>query len=221
MAATQFVRGDVYELTREGLTLSSDEMISRVLDWLARYPIVSVEDPLGEDDWPAWRRLTRAASTRCQLVGDDLFCTNPERIQRGISAGVANAVLIKLNQIGTVSDTLSALKLTQSAGYRPIVSARSGETEDPFIADLATATAAGQIKIGSLANSERLSKYNQLLRIQEEVGEASAGFIRALGPLAHRRSSVPARHVLAPRRPPLGRCTPALCSILHRFLVAA
>ena len=151
-------------------------MIARVLDWLARYPIVSVEDPLGEDDWPAWRRLTLAASTRCQLVGDDLFCTNPERIQRGISAGVANAVLIKLNQIGTVSDTLSAFELTQSAGYRPIVSARSGETEDPFIADLAVATAAGQIKIGSLANSERLSKYNQLLRIQEEVeAELSLG----------------------------------------------
>ena len=109
VAATQFVRDDVYELRREGLTLSSDEMIARVLDWLARYPIVSVEDPLGEDDWPAWQRLTLAAPARCQLVGDDLFCTNPERIQRGILAGVANAVLIKLNQIGTVSDTLAAL----------------------------------------------------------------------------------------------------------------
>lgn len=173
VAATQFVRGDVYALTREGRTLNSDEMIARVLDWLDRYPIVSVEDPLGEDDWPAWARLTHAASTRCQLVGDDLFCTNPERIQRGIAAGVANAVLIKLNQIGTVADTLSALVLTQSAGYRPIVSARSGETEDPFIADLATATAAGQIKIGSLANSERLSKYNQLVRIQEDLGPAA------------------------------------------------
>ena len=170
VAATQFVRGDGYELTREGRTLNSDEMVSRLLDWLARYPIVSVEDPLGEDDWVAWQRITREASTSCQLIGDDLFCTNPERIQRGIEAGVANAVLIKLNQIGTVSDTLSALLLTQSAGYRPIVSARSGETEDTFIADLAVGTAAGQIKIGSLANSERLSKYNQLVRIQEEIG---------------------------------------------------
>jgi len=116
------------------------------------------------------QRITREATTRCQLIGDDLFCTNPERIQRGIESGVANAVLIKLNQIGTVSDTLSALLLTQSAGYRPIVSARSGETEDTFIADLAVGTAAGQIKIGSLANSERLSKYNQLVRIQEEIG---------------------------------------------------
>jgi enolase len=173
VAATQFVRDDMYELRREGLTLTSDEMVARLLDWLARYPIVSVEDPLGEDDWLAWQRITRAATTRCQLIGDDLFCTNPARIQRGIDAGVANAVLIKLNQIGTVSDTLAALALTQSAGYRPIVSARSGETEDPFIADLAVGTAAGQIKIGSLANSERLSKYNQLVRIQEEIGPSA------------------------------------------------
>jgi len=170
VAATQFVRGDVYELRREGLALSSDEMVARQLDWLARYPIVSVEDALGEDDWSAWQHLTREAGARCQLVGDDLFCTNPERIRRGIDLGAANAVLIKLNQIGTVSDALAALALAQSAGYRAIVSARSGETEDPFIADLAVGTAAGQIKIGSLANSERLSKYNQLLRIQEEVG---------------------------------------------------
>jgi enolase len=169
IAATQFVRNDRYELRREGLSLSSDEMTSRLLDWLARYPIVSVEDPLGEDDWAAWQRLSREVGTRCQLVGDDLFCTNPLRIQRGIDAGVANAVLIKLNQIGTVSDTLSALHLAQSAGYRAVVSARSGETEDPFIADLAVGAAAGQIKIGSLANSERMAKYNQLVRIQEEL----------------------------------------------------
>jgi enolase len=171
IAATQFVRDDRYELRREGLSLSSDEMIARMLDWLARYPLVSVEDPLGEDDWPGWQRLSREVGTRCQLVGDDLFCTNPERIRRGIDAGVGKAVLIKLNQIGTVSDTLSALQLAQSAGYRTIVSARSGETEDPFIADLAVGTAAGQIKIGSLANSERMAKYNQLVRIQEEVGD--------------------------------------------------
>jgi enolase len=173
VAATQFVREGVYELRREGRTLSSDEMVARLLDWLRRYPIVSIEDPLGEDDWVAWQRLTREVTTHCQLVGDDLFCTNPERIQRGMDLGVANAVLIKLNQIGTVSDTLAALKLTRSAGYRAIVSARSGETEDPFIADLAVGTAAGQIKIGSLANSERLSKYNQLIRIQEEIGPSA------------------------------------------------
>ncbi|MDQ6671807.1 MAG: phosphopyruvate hydratase, partial [Chloroflexota bacterium] len=183
VAATQFVRDDVYELRREGLTLSSEQMIDRLLDWLGRYPIVSVEDPLGEDDWTAWQRATREAGPRCQLVGDDLFCTNPQLLKRGIDAGVANAVLIKLNQIGTLSDTLAALALAQSAGYRAIVSARSGETEDPFIADLAVATAAGQIKIGSLANSERLSKYNQLLRIQEEVGvEAFARVPWTCGP---------------------------------------
>jgi enolase len=160
----------VYELRREGLHLSSAAMADRMLGWLARYPVVSVEDPLGEDDWDAWQDLTRSVAGRCQLVGDDLFCTNPQRITRGIQAGVANAVLIKLNQIGTVSDTLAALSLAQSAGYHAVVSARSGETEDPFIADLAVGTAAGQIKIGSLANSERLSKYNQLVRIEEELG---------------------------------------------------
>jgi enolase len=163
----------VYELRREGLRLSSTAMAERMLGWLARYPVVSVEDPLGEDDWDAWQDLTRSVAGRCQLVGDDLFCTNPRRIARGIQAGVANAVLIKLNQIGTVSDTLAALSLAQSAGYRAVVSARSGETEDPFIADLAVGTAAGQIKIGSLANSERLSKYNQLVRIEEELGVAA------------------------------------------------
>jgi enolase len=163
----------VYELRREGLRLSSTAMAERMLGWLARYPVVSVEDPLGEDDWDAWQDLTRSVAGRCQLVGDDLFCTNPRRITRGIQAGVANAVLIKLNQIGTVSDTLAALSLAQSAGYRAVVSARSGETEDPFIADLAVGTAAGQIKIGSLANSERLSKYNQLVRIEEELGVAA------------------------------------------------
>jgi enolase len=178
IAATQFVRGDVYELRREGRTLSSDEMAARLLEWLDRFPIVSVEDPLGEDDWVAWRNVTRAATTRCQVVGDDLFCTNPERIQRGIDSGVANAVLIKLNQIGTVSDTLAALALAQSADYRTIVSARSGETEDAFIADLAVGTAAGQIKIGSLANSERLAKYNQLVRIQEELGPSAFAHTR-------------------------------------------
>jgi enolase len=163
----------VYALRREGLRLGSAAMAERMLGWLARYPVVSVEDPLGEDDWPAWQALTRAAAEQCQLVGDDLFCTNPARITRGIQTQVANAVLIKLNQIGTVSDALEALALTRSAGYRPVVSARSGETEDAFIADLAVGTSAGQIKIGSLANSERLSKYNQLVRIQEDLGAAA------------------------------------------------
>jgi enolase 1/2/3 len=165
--------GVVYELRREGLRLDSAAMAERTRGWLARFPVVSVEDPLGEDDWDAWQALTRAVGGQCQLVGDDLFCTNPSRISRGIQAQVANAVLIKLNQIGTVSDALAALALTRSAGYRPVVSARSGETEDAFIADLAVGTSTGQIKIGSLANSERLSKYNQLVRIQEDLGAAA------------------------------------------------
>lgn len=171
VAATQFLLPDGrYELRREHRTLTSDEMVERTEGWLARFPIVSVEDPLAEDDWPAWQSLTRRVGDRRQLVGDDLFCTNPERIQRGIDERVSNAVLIKLNQIGTVTDTLSALRLARTAGYRAIVSARSGETEDSFIADLAVASACGQIKIGSLSSSERMAKYNQLVRIQEDLG---------------------------------------------------
>ncbi len=171
VAATQFVRADgQYELRREDRILRPEEMEARTEGWLARYPIVSIEDPLAEDDWPAWQSLTRRVGDRCQLVGDDLFCTNPSRIERGIRDRAANAVLIKLNQIGTVTDTLAAVRLARDAGFGAIVSARSGETEDPFIADLAVATGCGQIKIGSLSNSERMSKYNQLIRIQEDLG---------------------------------------------------
>ncbi len=174
VAATQFVREDgAYALRREGRVLSSDQMIERTQDWLDRFPIVSIEDPLAEDDWSAWQSLTSYYGDWCQLVGDDLFCTNPERLQHGIAAGAANAVLIKLNQIGTVSDTLATVKLAREAGYAAIVSARSGETEDPFIADLAVATGCGQIKVGSLSSSERMAKYNQLLRIQEDLGAAA------------------------------------------------
>jgi enolase len=171
VAATQLVRPDgAYELRREDRTLTSDEMVQRTEAWLDRFPIVSIEDPLAEDDWRAWQRLTGRVGVRCQLVGDDLFCTNPSRIQRGIDERAANGVLIKLNQIGTVSDTLRAIRLARGAGWRAIVSARSGETEDPFIADLAVATGCGQIKVGSLSSSERMAKYNQLVRIQEDLG---------------------------------------------------
>ncbi|MBV9170616.1 MAG: phosphopyruvate hydratase [Chloroflexi bacterium] len=166
IAATQLVRPDgTYELHRAQRVLSSSEMAEFVLGLAARYPIVSIEDPLGEDDWDAWRGLTPRA--RWQLIGDDLFCTNVRRIQRGVESGVANAVLIKVNQIGTVSDALAALRVAQEAGYRTVVSARSGETEDAFIADLAVGSGAGQIKVGSLATSERMAKYNQLVRIAE------------------------------------------------------
>ncbi len=154
VAATQLLnaQGD-YVLRREGRTLNTAEMIEQVVGWVDRFPIVSIEDALAEDDWDGWRTLT-------------------ERVGGGIETGVANAVLIKLNQIGTVSDTLAALALARSAAYRAVVSARSGETEDPFIADLAVGSAAGQIKVGSLSSSERMAKYNQLVRIQETLGEA-------------------------------------------------
>jgi enolase len=142
-----------------------------VAGWLADHPIVSVEDALAEDDWEHWRVFNERVGGRVQVLGDDLFCTNPARIERGIQDRAANAVLIKVNQIGTVSDALAALGLARGAGMRTVVSARSGETEDAFIADLAVGSAAGQIKIGSLTSSERLAKYNQLVRIQEVLGE--------------------------------------------------
>jgi enolase len=173
VAATQLVTPDgAYQLRREGRTLSSTEMVDQVAAWVADFPMVSVEDALAEDDWAGWRRLTERLGGQLQLLGDDLFCTNVERIRRGIDSGVANAVLIKLNQIGTVTDTLAALALARGAGYRAVVSARSGETEDSFIADLAVGSAAGQIKVGSLSSSERMAKYNQLVRIQETLEPA-------------------------------------------------
>ncbi len=174
VAATQLLtpQGD-YHLRREGRTLSTTEMVEHVVGWVEHFPVVSIEDALAEDDWDGWRSLTDRLGARLQLLGDDLFCTNVERVRQGIETGVANAVLIKLNQIGTVSDTLAALGLARGAGYRTVVSARSGETEDPFIADLAVGSAAGQIKVGSLSSSERMAKYNQLVRIQETLGSAN------------------------------------------------
>jgi enolase len=139
-------------------------------DWLARYPIVSIEDGLAEGDWSGWKALTRELGARVQLVGDDIFVTNPAILERGIEEKVANAVLVKLNQIGTVTETLDAMALAESAGYARVVSHRSGETEDTTIADLAVATNAGQIKTGSASRTDRVAKYNQLLRIEEELG---------------------------------------------------
>jgi enolase len=144
--------------------------VTRLREWTQRYPISSIEDGLAEDDWSGWRALTAALGDRVQLIGDDLFVTNAQRLQRGITETVANSILIKVNQIGTLTETLDVIALARSAGYRPVISARSGETEDSTIADLAVATGAGQIKIGSVARSERLAKYNQLLRIEEELG---------------------------------------------------
>ncbi|HUG89577.1 MAG TPA: phosphopyruvate hydratase [Planctomycetaceae bacterium] len=151
--------------------LTADELIDRLAEWTDRFPIASIEDALAEDDWHGWTRLTARLGGRVQLIGDDLFVTQAARLQRGIDAHVANAVLVKLNQVGTLWETLETLRLALDAGYRPVISARSGETEDTTIADLAVATGCGQIKIGSVARSERLAKYNQLLRLEERLGD--------------------------------------------------
>jgi enolase len=164
-----------YRLEREGRTESTRQMIERIRDWTRRYPVVSIEDGLHEDDWDGWARLTSELGPHVQLVGDDLFTTNPERLARGIRERVANAVLVKPNQIGTLSDTLQVISSARAAGYNAIVSARSGETDDPFIADLAVGTSAGQIKIGSLRTSNTVCKYNQLLRIEEDARVRYAG----------------------------------------------
>jgi enolase len=175
IAATSLAnkRGD-YVLAREGRTLSSAEMIARMTKWAASYPILSIEDGLHDEDWENWSELTRQLAD-IQVVGDDLFCTNPARIETGVARCAANCVLIKLNQNGTLTGTLDAIRIAREAGYATVISARSGETEDAFMSDLAVGTAAGQIKIGSLRNSERLTKYNQLLRITEDAQIAYAG----------------------------------------------
>jgi len=148
-------------------------MIQLYEDWIRQYPIVSIEDGLAEGDWDGWTRLTTAIGKRTQLVGDDVFVTNPEILKKGIADGVGNALLVKLNQIGTVTETLDAVRLAADAGYATIISHRSGETEDSTIADLAVGTAAGQIKTGSASRTDRICKYNQLLRIEEELGSAA------------------------------------------------
>jgi enolase len=172
-ASTEFYKDGRYVLAGEGKTLDAGGMVRFYQDLVARYPIVSIEDGMAEDDWTGWAEMTRVLGGKVQLVGDDLFVTNPTRIGRGIEEGVANAVLIKVNQIGTLSETLDAVELAHRAGYRTVMSHRSGETEDSTIADLAVATNCGQIKTGSLARSDRLAKYNQLIRIEEQLGPAA------------------------------------------------
>jgi enolase len=160
-----------YEFKKSGeKTRTADEMVALYQDWVRQYPIASIEDGLAEGDWDGWKTLTAALGKRVQLVGDDVFVTNPEILQRGIAEGVANAILVKLNQIGTVTETLDAITMASRAGYASVISHRSGETEDTTIADLAVATAAGQIKTGSASRTDRVAKYNQLLRIEEELG---------------------------------------------------
>ncbi len=184
-ASTEFFKNGKYELAGEGKTLSSEQMAGYLADLAARYPIVSIEDGMAEDDLDGWKILTALVGSQCQLVGDDLFVTNPERLAMGIEKGLANAILVKVNQIGTLTETLDAVEMAHRAGYAAVMSHRSGETEDATIADLAVATNCGQIKTGSLARSDRTAKYNQLIRIAEELDVdgvyGGARFIRGLG----------------------------------------
>ena len=174
VAANELRRDGGYRLGPGSAVIASGDVVALYGDWSARFPLVSVEDGLAEDDWEGWTRLTRELGARLQLVGDDLFVTNPRRLARGIELGAANAILIKVNQIGTLTETLEAIRLARGAGYRYIVSHRSGETEDPFIADLAVATGAGQIKTGAPCRAERTAKYNRLLEIEDELGGRAA-----------------------------------------------
>ncbi len=171
-AASELYKGESYTFKKSGSgTRTAEGMIELYSEWIEKYPIVSIEDGLAEDDWDGWAKLTAALGDRLQLVGDDLFVTNTERLARGITEDVGNAILIKLNQIGTLTETLEAIEMAKANGYQSIISHRSGETEDTFIADLAVATGAGQIKTGSASRTDRVAKYNQLLRIEEELGE--------------------------------------------------
>jgi len=172
-AATEFFKDGTYELAGESRSLTSAEMADYLADLTAQYPIISIEDGMAEDDWDGWKALTDKVGDRVQLVGDDLFVTNPARLADGIARGVANAILIKVNQIGTLTETMDAVNLAHKSAYRAVMSHRSGETEDTTIADLAVATNCGQIKTGSLSRSDRLAKYNQLLRIEAELGAAA------------------------------------------------
>jgi enolase len=178
-ATTELWKDGGYELAGEGRRLAPGEMVDYWISLCDRYPIVSIEDGMAEDDWDGWARLTEALGGRVQLVGDDLFVTNLDRLERGIASGVANAVLVKVNQIGTLTETLDTMAGAARAGYRCVMSHRSGETEDTTIADLAVATNCGQIKTGAPARSDRVAKYNQLLRIEEELGESAAYLGRA------------------------------------------
>ncbi len=173
VAASEFFQDGVYRLAREGVTLTSRELVDFYADWVGGYPILSIEDGLSEDDWEGWQELRERLGSKVQLVGDDLYTTNTQRISRGVQLGASNAVLIKPNQIGTLTETLEAVSMTKEAGWGTVMSHRSGETEDSTIADLAVAWDTGQIKSGAPCRSERLAKYNRLLRIEEELGKAA------------------------------------------------
>jgi enolase len=172
-ASTEFFKNGVYDYEGEGVKRSADEQAAYLAELIGRYPIVSIEDGMAEDDFDGWKRVTDLIGDRCQLVGDDLFVTNVTRLSDGIARGLGNSILVKVNQIGTLTEALSAVEMAQNAGYTAVMSHRSGETEDSTIADLAVATNCGQIKTGSLSRSDRMAKYNQLIRIEEELGSAA------------------------------------------------
>ncbi|HEY4732004.1 MAG TPA: phosphopyruvate hydratase, partial [Gammaproteobacteria bacterium] len=184
-ASSEFYKDSLYCLDSEGERLTSEQYADFLADWVDRFPILSIEDGMAEDDWDGWARLTERLSRKVQLVGDDLFVTNTKLLKQGIDKGVANSILIKVNQIGTLSESIAAIEMAKKAGYTAIISHRSGETEDSFIADLAVATNVGQIKTGSMSRSDRVAKYNQLLRIEEALG----GSARYAGRDAFRRFS--------------------------------
>jgi enolase len=183
VASTEFFEDGKYNLKGEGRVLSSEEMADYLAELSSKYPIISIEDGMAEDDWDGWKALTDKIGGKVQLVGDDLFVTNVKRLSTGLDKGVANSILVKVNQIGSLSETLQAVEMAHRAGYTSVMSHRSGETEDSIIADLAVATNCGQIKTGSLSRSDRLAKYNQLLRIEEELGQqavyAGKGILKA------------------------------------------
>ena len=170
MASSEFFEGGLYHLESEGKSFEPDQFAEYLASWVRQYPIISIEDGMAEDDWDGWETLTRLTGNDCQLVGDDLYVTNTAIFSRGIEMGITNSILIKLNQIGTLTETLDAIAMAENAGFSAVISHRSGETEDTTIADLAVATTATQIKTGSLCRSDRVAKYNQLLRIEEALG---------------------------------------------------
>ena len=172
-ASSEFNKNEKYELESEHLSLTAAQLVDMLADWTGKYPIITIEDGCGESDWAGWELLTKKLGGKIQIVGDDIFVTDTKILERGIRQGVANSILIKVNQIGTLSETLAAISMARQAGYTSVISHRSGETEDTFIADLAVATGVGQIKTGSLSRSDRVAKYNRLLYIEEDLGSAA------------------------------------------------
>jgi enolase len=173
-AASEFHKDGKYHLEGEGLRLTAQEWTGMLAGWVDKYPIISIEDAMGESDWDGWKHLTEVLARKVQLVGDDLFVTNTKILKEGIDRGIANSILIKINQIGTLTETFAAIEMAKRAGYTAVISHRSGETEDATIADIAVGSNAGQIKTGSMSRSDRIAKYNQLLRIEEDLGDVAS-----------------------------------------------